>query len=874
MTIGSSSTAVAVTNALTVGTTLGVTGAATLSSTLGVTGATTLTGSVTAASGLVMSNTAADYTQIIMARGADNNFQTFVQNGVVGNTSGDDVCKFGLRYNTVNTWAGGIRFIRGVSYADCFIAFDTNATQRMRINSNGTISINNTNTTYQLDVNGTGRFVGAVTLDSTLGVTGATTLSSTLSVANELNMTSSNPMTFADAVYDTTKYSRIAITGSGINQYDFHMAQNAYYDNASVTWKHVNTGGFGGLAVKQSLQGGTYGVYTCNTATDPITWINAIYATSAGNVGIGTITPNAKFAVGGTDSKQLMLWYDTGNDVGRIDAGDVGTANKDIWMQNNGMNVLLAVGGGKVRVGSATAPSSTLDVTGSFNATTNATIGGTLEVTGTSTLTGRITATGGLTTPDSLVTQTSYAGGYNAMYIRNTSADPAAYSIINMGNDVGYKFYIFQNSSTRTSDGPASSTTIRTDSGYLRIGGSGGLLLGCSLDAGTFNISNCGTLTATTLAGTLSTAAQTNVTSVGTLTSLGVAGAHTSQTISPNIDNTYNLGTVSTKRYANVYAVNLYGAVKDAAQTSITSVGTLTGLTVNGSTTTLGINPSGDYLYNLGGVSNHWNILYCNSVYSTVGITTAGASTFDGTVAINNNLTVGTTGTNRTFKTQGTALVSTTATTSANASAALHVDSTTKGFLPPVMTTTQMNAIASPATGLTVYDSTLRCLATYSGAGSWVYYKPLYLQNQGYYHILDINAAASGTGTGLSMISPWGSSATVYKTPDHIYVDPAAINNWMQYDFADMAEGIYKLKYCLWFGANRGVVTVSEVNTSLTIRSIDTYSVGNPFIYIEDTFVWPSYAAMKIRWASGSKHASSSSYYVILANAVELVRVT
>ncbi len=32
--------------------------------------------------------------------------------------------------------------------------------------------------------------------------------------------------------------------------------------------------------------------------------------------------------------------------------------------------------------------------------------------------------------------------------------------------------------------------------------------------------------------------------------------------------------------------------------------------------------------------------------------------------------------------------------------------STTKGFLPPRMTTTQKNAIASPATGLQVYDST------------------------------------------------------------------------------------------------------------------------------------------------------------------------
>jgi hypothetical protein len=39
-------------------------------------------------------------------------------------------------------------------------------------------------------------------------------------------------------------------------------------------------------------------------------------------------------------------------------------------------------------------------------------------------------------------------------------------------------------------------------------------------------------------------------------------------------------------------------------------------------------------------------------------------------------------------------------------SAILQADSTTKGFLPPRMTTTQRNAIASPAAGLVVYDNT------------------------------------------------------------------------------------------------------------------------------------------------------------------------
>lgn len=41
--------------------------------------------------------------------------------------------------------------------------------------------------------------------------------------------------------------------------------------------------------------------------------------------------------------------------------------------------------------------------------------------------------------------------------------------------------------------------------------------------------------------------------------------------------------------------------------------------------------------------------------------------------------------------------------------AILDVNSTTKGFLQPRMTTTQRNAIASPATGLQLYDTTINC---------------------------------------------------------------------------------------------------------------------------------------------------------------------
>jgi len=66
--------------------------------------------------------------------------------------------------------------------------------------------------------------------------------------------------------------------------------------------------------------------------------------------------------------------------------------------------------------------------------------------------------------------------------------------------------------------------------------------------------------------------------------------------------------------------------------------------------------------------------------------------------------------------------------TASNASAQLQVDSTTRGFLPPRVTTTQRNAISTPSAGLEVYDSTLNApyyyngtaWVTYGGSGGWL----------------------------------------------------------------------------------------------------------------------------------------------------------
>jgi hypothetical protein len=86
------------------------------------------------------------------------------------------------------------------------------------------------------------------------------------------------------------------------------------------------------------------------------------------------------------------------------------------------------------------------------------------------------------------------------------------------------------------------------------------------------------TLTAGNISGTLTTAAQTNITSVGTLTSLAVTGNITSGNVSGTTGAFTNVG----------------GTLTTAAQTNITSVGTLTSLGVTGNITTGNANASGN----------------------------------------------------------------------------------------------------------------------------------------------------------------------------------------------------------------------------------------------------------------------------------------
>ena len=178
-------------------------------------------------------------------------------------------------------------------------------------------------------------------------------------------------------------------------------------------------------------------------------------------------------------------------------------------------------------------------------------------------------------------------------------------------------------------------TSTSTSTGALQVIGGAGIsgpvfannFNGVSVYAGT--IGNTGA----NLVGTISTAAQTNVTSLGTLSALGVTGNSTLGAVTASTVSAGTIGNagaslqgasiaVTGASTANSYvAISVYagtigntgatltGTLSTAAQTNITSLGTLTGLTVSGA-----IVPNGNNTVNLGSTSAWWATMYGQSI--------------------------------------------------------------------------------------------------------------------------------------------------------------------------------------------------------------------------------------------------------------------
>src|SRR3989339_2063274 len=135
-----------------------------------------------------------------------------------------------------------------------------------------------------------------------------------------------------------------------------------------------------------------------------------------------------------------------------------------------------------------------------------------------------------------------------------------------------------------------------------------------------------------------------------------------------------------------------------------------------------------------GGNSTNWNTAYGWSNHATAGYLTSE------TQNLSNVLTLGTDAGNKSIV---NILQQGIGTATPDASAALDISSTTKGFLPPRLTTLQINTIASPATGLIVFNTSINKPQFFDGTG-WKNFDGTHYIGENYEG--DITFYINGTG--------------------------------------------------------------------------------------------------------------------------------
>lgn len=148
------------------------------------------------------------------------------------------------------------------------------------------------------------------------------------------------------------------------------------------------------------------------------------------------------------------------------------------------------------------------------------------------------------------------------------------------------------------------------------------------------------------------------------------------------------------------------------------------------------------------------------------------------------------------------------------ATAQLDVSSTTKGFLPPRMDSTQRNAIISPVAGLIIYNTTLKSVQVYNGTAwySTAHYIGerygggivFYLYDNGQHGLI---AATADQSTGI-----WNNGTYRYTGTTGDGLGAGAMNTTMivATQIADNQTGIFAAKICADYSVTVGGVTYGD----------------------------------------------------------------
>jgi len=177
----------------------------------------------------------------------------------------------------------------------------TSSTEKMRVNTSGNVSINNTNNTYKLDVTGTGRYTGQLRLESTItDGTNTYTLPSatgTLALTSQIpSVTGYVPYTGATANLDLGTHTLIAAKGT--------FSSSGSGDTVGITHSSGS-----GIALNITKGGSGEGLYINKTS-------------GSGNAAtiIGTLNATTLVKSGGTSAQFLKA-------DGSVDSTSYGTGS-------------------------------------------------------------------------------------------------------------------------------------------------------------------------------------------------------------------------------------------------------------------------------------------------------------------------------------------------------------------------------------------------------------------------------------------------------------------------------------------------------------------------------------------------------------------
>ncbi len=226
-------------------------------------------------------------------------------------------------------------------------------------------------------------------------------------------------------------------------------------------------------------------------------------------------------------------------------------------------------------------------------------------------------------------------------------------------------------------------------------------------------------------------------------------------------------------------------------------------------------------------------------------------------------------------------------TTSDTASAIVDIVSTTKGMLPPRMTTAQKNAITSPATALVVYDSDLiskQIYKTFSVTGkqqnsntndvtftSTALYQTLNTGMTEVVCLVSLNNATNWTAlvSGAVTLAIIGNARSIYNND----FASSTVGKGLNYASpTTLSVGVYKLVLGLMNSTDRAIMDISvKINGSGTYTLLSTYdcysTLANALnqMLLEKYFTVTTAGSFDISFTANGKNASSSSYGILLA---------